>query len=189
MARVRGLVFTNAKLFCVERFGESGWWRVLDAMPKNDRDALESAVTVGWYDLATYDRAHETIDRVLGHGDLGLMKPLGHFCAARDLSTVHRVFAKIATPTYLLTKYGEYWRRYQDTGTWKVAREAERSVRATLAQWGSKSEASCVRLAGYIEGFLDNVGAKATTVARVRCRSRGDAVCEYLAEWRGGMRA
>jgi predicted hydrocarbon binding protein len=187
VARVRGLVFTNAKLFCLERFGETGWWRVLDALPTADRDVLEAAVTVGWYDLGVYDRAHETIDRVLGDDDLGLMKPLGHFCASRDLTTVHRMFAKVATPTYLLTKYGEYWRRYQDSGVWKVDREADRRVRASLAQWGSTSQATCVRLAGYIEGFLEVIGAKGVRVDRVKCRSRGDNVCEYLAEWKSGV--
>lgn len=189
VARVRGLVFTNAKLFCVERFGESGWWRVLDALPPKDRDVLEAAVTVGWYDLGVYDRAHEAIDRVLGSGDASLMRPLGRFCANRDLTTVHRVFARLSTPTYLLGKYGEYWRRYQDTGVWTVNREGERTVRASLAQWASRSEASCERLAGYIEGFLDTIGANGTKVERVRCRSRGDRVCEYVAVWKGGLTA
>jgi predicted hydrocarbon binding protein len=189
VARVRGLVFSNAKLFCVDRFGESGWWRVLDALPKADRDVLEAAVTVGWYDLGVYDRAHEAIDRVLGEGDLRLMKTLGHFCAERDLTTIHRVFARLSTPTSLLTKYGEYWRRYQDTGVWTVQREAERTVRAALAQWGSTAEASCVRLAAYIEGFLSQIGAKGVNVRRMKCRARGDDVCEYLAEWKSGATA
>lgn len=189
VARVRGLVLTNAKLFCLERFGEAGWWRVLDALAKNDRDVAESAVTVGWYDLGVYDRVHETIDRVLGKGNFSLMRPLGYFCAERDLTTVHRIFARLATTTYLLTKYGEYWRRYQDTGIWNVERQSERCVRATLAQWGSTSEASCVRLAGYIEGFLETVGAKGAKVERTKCRSRGNDVCEYMSTWTSGLRA
>jgi predicted hydrocarbon binding protein len=139
---------------------------------------------VGWYDIGVYDRVHEAIDRELGGGSV--MSELGRFCAERDLTTVHRLFLRMASPSFLFSKYGAFWRRYQDSGEWSVVKEGERRVRGSLVGWGSVSESTCVRLAAYIERMLELCGAKGIRVTRPRCRSRGDACCEYLCEWSGG---
>jgi hypothetical protein len=184
--RFKGLVLLNARDFCVDRFGKGGWERVLAELSREDREAAESAVHVGWYDLALYDRVHESIERTLGRGDHSVMVDLGHWCADRDLTTVHRLFLRLASPTFLLQKYGDYWRRYQDTGAWSVQKEDARRVRATLEKWGSVSEATCIRLAAYIEKMVELAGGRGAHTTRTRCRSRGDAVCEYLVDWREG---
>jgi hypothetical protein len=189
MARFKGLVLLNARAFCIERFGAPAWARVVDALPRDDRPVVEGAVHVGWYDLGIYDRVHEAIDQVLGNGDLTLMTAIGRFSAEHDLTIVHRLFFRMANPSLLLTKYGDYWKRYQDTGTWTVRRESDRRIRGTLASWGSVSPATCVRLAAYIQRMLDLVGARGTRVGRVKCRARGDTVCEYLVEWSLGATA
>jgi len=95
----------------------------------------------------------------------------------------------MATPSFLLSKYGDYWHRYQDSGDWNVVREGERHVRATLSNWGSVSVPTCVRLSAYIEKFVDLVGAQGTRVTRTKCRSRGDRVCEYDIHWTAGVTA
>ncbi len=67
-----------------------------------------------------------------GGGDTKLMVALGHYCAERDLSTVHRILARVAVAAYFLRKYTSFWRRYQDTGDWVIVREGDRRIRATL---------------------------------------------------------
>jgi len=187
LGRVKGLVLLNARTFCTERFGDQGWSRVRDSLSPSDLEIVDGAVHVGWYDLGIYDRLHETVDRVLGDDDLRLMVDLGHYCAEHDLSTVHRLFMRMASPSFLLSKYGEFWRRYQDSGTWAVDREAPKRVRCTLSNWGSRSEATCVRLSSYIERFLQLAGGKGARALRTKCNARGDRSCEYLCEWDSGL--
>ncbi|MBX3191004.1 MAG: hypothetical protein KF819_28670 [Labilithrix sp.] len=186
-AKFKGLVLVNARDFCRDRFGPSGWDRVIDALPTADRAVIAGVVQVGWYDLALYDRVHETIEVVHGRDASSIMTELGHYCAERDLTTVHRLFLRMASVGFVLGKYGEYWRRYQDSGEWTVSTEGPRRVRGTLSGWGSTSEATCARLAAYVERFCELCGAKGARVTRARCRTRGDRVCEYLIEWRGGL--
>lgn len=181
--RFKGLVLLNAQSFCRERFGDAGWTRVLDALGPEDRGVMEGAVHVGWYPIGLYDRLHEAIDRELGDGHFTLMRPLGHYCAEHDLTKVHRVFFRMASPSFLMARYGEFWRRYQDTGTWTVHRPSDLHVRCTLAGWASTSETTCVRLAAYVERFLALVGANGVHLTRTKCTARGDAVCEYDAKW------
>jgi len=56
VSRFKGLVLLNALNFCVERFGESGWSRVLGVMTKDERAIVESVVHVGWYDTTACTR-------------------------------------------------------------------------------------------------------------------------------------
>jgi hypothetical protein len=185
-ARFKGLVLLNARDFCVERFGIDGWSHVVDALATEERDVVDAAVHVGWYDIALYDHVHEAIDSELGRGDGVLMRSLGHWCAERDLTTVHRMFMRLLSPSFLLKKYGDYWKRYQDSGEWNVVREDERRIRATLSRWGSVSEPTCIRLGAYIEKMLELSGGRGALTTRPKCRSRGDAACEYVVEWREG---
>ncbi len=189
MARFKGLVLLNARDFCVRRFGEAGWAAVLSRLPDDDRAIVESAVHVGWYDIGLYDRLHAAIAASVGSGPDDVMVELGHYCAERDLTTVHRIFMRMATPSFLLQKYGDYWRRYQDSGEWTITKEGDRRVRASLARWGSVESATCIRLGAYIQRFVELIGAVAPRVHRSKCRGRGDAVCEYVVEWYDGPKA
>lgn len=185
--KVKGLVLLNARTFCVERFGKQGWERVRDALSPHDRDVMDSAVHVGWYEVGVYDHVHDAMVAELGGGDFAVMIDSGHFSADRDLTTVHRLFARMATVEFLLTKYGEFWKRYQDTGRWQIEREGPHVVRAKLTGWASRSEATCIRLGGYIERFLQIVGAQGAKVTRLKCAVRGDRHCELLCEWESGL--
>lgn len=182
-ARIRGRVLSNAQRFVVDQFGDDGWRAVLGALPKADTDTLAGVVSVGWYDIGLYDRVHEAIRDVLGVRDAHVMDRLGRYCAEHDLTTVHRVFFRMANPAFLIEKHADYWRRYQDSGDWTIVRERETRARATLAGWGSKSEASCARLASYVARMVELIGQKNVRVTRPKCRARGDAVCELVIEW------
>jgi predicted hydrocarbon binding protein len=182
-ARIRGRVLSNAQRFVVDQFGEDGWKAVLDHLPNADAETLAGVVSVGWYDIGLYDRVHEAIHAVLGARDARVMDRLGRYCAEHDLTTVHRVFFRMANPAFLIEKHADYWRRYQDTGDWTIVRERDTRVRATLSGWGSRSEASCSRLAAYVGRMVELIGQKNVRVTRARCRARGDAVCELVLEW------
>src|SRR5437867_4483002 len=108
--------------FVEKSHGPAGWERVLAALLPEDRAVASSVLPSGWYELATQHRLLRCIDTVLGNGDLALAPEIGRHEAEQDLSTVHRLFIRFTSPAYVLEKSGEYWRRFYDTGKWKVTR-------------------------------------------------------------------
>lgn len=172
------------RTFVHARTGAPGWQCVLEAMSDDDREHLRALVMVGWYDLELQLRLLRTIDAVLGDGDLGLVPEIGRFEADEDLTKVHRLFIRLANPGYLLEKSGEYWGRFYDTGTWKVTRKSRTAASGTLTDLGVVDEAFCAYLCAYIERMWELAGAKDRDVRHVRCRARGDAVCQYSGTWR-----
>ena len=120
---------------------------------------------------------------VLGGGRMEAIEPLGRYSAAEDLRTIHRLFLRLANPAVVLERLAEFWGRYQDSGVWSVVREAPNRVKATLADWGSTDEVTCVRLGAYSKRLFELVGAKDVFVERTACRVRGDAACVFVGGW------
>jgi predicted hydrocarbon binding protein len=183
VAQVKGVVILNAKAYVVAHYGDEGWARVTKALAREDREVIDAMISVGWYDVQMYDRINRAIEGELGRGDKSLMIAIGRYAAEHDLTTIHRVFLRVANPAYVLEKSTEFWRRFQDSGTWSIVRESPTRVRATLDGWGSMEELTCIRLAAYIQRLFELVGAKNAKMERMRCRARGDEACLYVGSW------
>jgi hypothetical protein len=186
-AKTKGIGFVNVKAFTEERFGPTGWDAALQQLVSSDRRELEGIVSVGWYSLSLYARLIRAVDRVHGYGDLSLVVQLGRFEAERDLTTVQRLFLRLANPAFILEKTGEYWRRFHDTGHWVIERQAPTRVRAFLDDWGYADVALCREVVGYVSRAFELVGAKNVRMDHSRCRGRGEARCEFLGRWGEGL--
>lgn len=182
MAQTKGVSFVNAKAFAEERRA-GAWAETLERLSPADRDALESIIAVGWYDLALYARMIRVLDSVLGRGDLALLSELGRYGAERDLTTIQRLFFRLASPAYAIEKIAEYWRRFHDTGTWNVARVGEHHVTGSLDDWGVVDAALCAELVAYMARVIELVGGKNATMLHPRCRARGAKRCEFELSW------
>jgi len=187
-ARTKGVGFVNVRTFVAERFGDGAWNAMLARLSREDRGELMAILPVGWYSLELYARLIRALDEVHGYGDLALVVQLGRFEAERDLTTIHRVFLRLANPAYVVEKSGEYWRRFHDTGTWTLTRESDSHITGTLDEWGYVDHALCRELVGYMGRCLELVGAKNVLFEHPLCRARGDARCYFQARW-GATRA
>ena len=181
-AKTKGVGFVNVKSFVTERFGAQAWDAVLERLAPEDRDELSLVVSVGWYSLALYARLIRALDEVHGYGDLSLVVQLGRYEAEHDLATWHRIFLRFANPAFMVEKTGEYWKRFHDTGEWKIAREPN-GVAGVLEGWGCVDHALCRELVGYMSRLLELVGTKNVIFEHPTCRARNDAQCLFRARW------
>lgn len=179
----KGVGFVNVRAFVYERFGESGWQKVVGAMQPEDRTLLEGLVPVGWYELAAYARLIRAVDRQLGGDDLRLVEKLGRYEATRDLTTIHRLFMRAANPGLILAKTTELWRRFHDSGRWTVVREGK-SATGTLEGWGVVDAALCAELTGYIQGIIEVGTGRDVKVLHTQCRALGHSACVFAGQWR-----
>jgi predicted hydrocarbon binding protein len=183
MAKVKGVVILNGRDYALANGGEQAWGRVLERLPLDDRQALAAVIPVGWYDMGLYERTNRALADALGGGSPDVMTAAGRFAAEHDLKTIHRLFLRLASPAYVIERSASFWRRFQDSGTWKVVREPPNRVRATLEGWGAQDEMTCIRLAAYMFRLFQLVGAQNGSLERVACRSRGDPACVFEAKW------
>src|SRR5262249_50097444 len=152
--------------------GPAGWERVLAALSRDDRAVVSNVLPSGWYELATQHRLLRCIDSVLGSGDLALAPAVGRHEAEQDLSTVHRLFIRFTSPAYVFEKGGEYWRRFYDTGRWKMTR-GNGAATGVLYDFGLVDEAFCAYLAAYTYKMFQLAGAREGSIAHTECRAKG----------------
>jgi hypothetical protein len=181
--KTKGIGFISLRDFVLDRFGLDGWTDVLAELSAEDRAALEGIVTMGWYSLPLYARALRAADKVRGTGDLQLVFQLGKYQAARDLTTVHRAFLRMASPSFFLEQSGEYWGRFHDTGKWTVERVGPTRVRAYLDGWAHVDAVLCRELNGYILKAFELVGARNPRLEHTQCRARGAPRCLFAGAW------
>lgn len=183
MPHCKGTHFVALREFLAKR-QPGDWMRFLEAMPEADRVPLEQATSSAWIDVELRMRSFRTLVEVIGAGDRGVLNELGLFEAERDLSTTQRMFLSLANPGYALEKAGQYWRRFQDWGTFEVERTGPNSATATLRESVVTDELFCFHLIGYMLRLLDLVGAKSAKITHPRCRGRGHPDCVFEGSWR-----
>jgi hypothetical protein len=184
VSRIKGRIILNARDFVLARDGKEGWRKVLQALPADERDTLAAMIPLGWYDMSLNDHVNRAIVDALGDaGSMDWMHALGRYAAGEDLRTIHRLFLRMANPAFVLERLAEFWGRYQDSGEWAIVRESDNRVTATLRGWGSRDEATCVRLAAYSKRLFELVGAKGVYLERRACEARGDPACVFAGGW------
>lgn len=183
MAKVKGVVILNTREFAIASGGDDAWKRVVARLSPADSEVMAAVIPVGWYDIGLYDRVNRALAETLGGPPEQVMEACGRFAAERDLRTIHRLFLRLANPAYVIERSAGFWSRFQDSGTWSVVREAPNRVHATLHDWGSSDELTCVRLGAYMFRLFQLVGAKNGEMRRTACRARGDAACVFDAHW------
>lgn len=149
----------------VERtHGPDAWIPLLESMATSDEAELRGLVAVGWYDLALQHRLLRQIDQHLGVGDGALADVIGAFEAEQDLTVIHRLFLRLASPAFVLEKAMDYWRRFYDTGHWEVRRAGPTSASGTLTGCEPLDPLFERYLCSYIRRMWELVGARSPEV-------------------------
>jgi hypothetical protein len=180
----KGVGFHNVRSFVVMRFGEQAYENVLHTMDVEDQSALDAIVPVGWYELALYARLIHALNRQHGRPDLSLLDELGRYEAQQDLTTIHRLFMKVANPGLILAKSMELWRRFHDTGEWEIVRHSSTAATGTLRNWGIVDAGMCTELCGYIEGIISVGSGRDVRVKHLACRVNRAPACVFEGSWR-----
>jgi hypothetical protein len=182
-AVTKGSGFVNARSF-VERAGTKDWSAVLEQLAPDDRAALASIVSIGWYPIGLQARLFRAIDQVLGSGDLTLGVALGRFSAESDFKTVYRIFLRLFRTSFAIEKLMELWPRYHNTGTWTIEEKSARHVVGRLVDWAGRMDPIlCSATMGYIGRSLELAGGKRVVVEHPTCAGAGDAACVFRATW------
>ena len=182
MHATKGTVFVTLRAFVREHYDEHALQLLLEALPEDDRATVEIATSNTWYDFDTRVRALRALDQVLGSGDGKLVADFGRYGAETDLSTIQRMFLRLANPAFVLEKATEYWRRFYDFGEWEVMR-LEHGASAKLLDNPVSDEIFCMEVTGYIHRMFELVGARNVTAEHPCCRGRGDPYCEFTGRW------
>jgi len=179
---MKGIEFANVRKYVETTHGPQRWKDVLESLSSQDRNVVDSALAVGWYELSIYARLLRAIDSVCGKGDLSLLPSLGAFGVEQDFSRILRVFIRILSPYQVFKLEDRLWRRFYSTGESHSVPVQRSGVDSTLKGWGV-DRALCLGIMGYMVRLIELTGGADVTVTHDECRGLGFANCIYKWRW------
>lgn len=167
-----------------EHHGREAKRAVLVSIPPTQATALLEAVNPSsWVPFDAFVALCQAIDRAYGSGDLALCRTLGRYAAEVNLPTLYRIFYKIGSFRYIISKASAVWSTHYDSGR-ASTHDVPGGVAFVVEGFATPHRAHCLSVLGWIEQSAVMSGAKVISAGEVRCRTRGDAACEFRVEYR-----
>jgi uncharacterized protein (TIGR02265 family) len=181
--QVRGTVLRSRLAFVEEHAGKEGVQQVLDALPVEERHAVQKALPIQWYPFAVGLRLDEAIVAVLGKGDPRFFERLGESSAEKNLGSVHRTFLTKGDAHAFLAKAPTIYRMYYEAGHREYEHVGEREALLTTHDAETFSIADCATVVGWHRKALEMCGVAGAKVTEEQCRAKGAPVCRYRVTW------
>lgn len=174
----------SRRAFVFEEFGESGWVRVLESLPGEDREVLAGRMlAASWYPFELNRRLDEAIVAELGGGDVRIFERLGERSATENLTGPHAAFLSPGDPQRFLSLTGQIYRFYYDVGERTYEQTGPTSGVITTRGAETFSETDCLTVIGWYVKALEMCGAREVEMVEETCRARGGEFCRYRLSW------
>jgi hypothetical protein len=179
---VKGGLLRARLLFVVLNHGPEIWARVLEALPEEDRSALQEIDIDGWYPLHTLDHVDQAVAKELGGDDEKVFDSLGEFSATSALSGP---YSSLVNPDIhsFLSQSALIHHAYQDFGSASYGPLSDTSGLLTINYENAPPPSFCPSGSAYFRHAVELCGARSARITHTRCRARGDAVCEFYITW------
>lgn len=185
MSNVKGAAITARLRFVQERYGGGALRRVLDALPRDEREVLERRVLPQeWVSYELFVDLSVAIDRACGAGDLKLCFELGKFSAHVNLPSIYKLFYRLGSPMFMFNKTSRLWRIHYDSGLLIPEEDGPNGVRLRIEDFEKPHRAHCLSVLGWAAGSIELSGGTIHRAVEDRCRTKGDRSCELALRWR-----
>ncbi|WP_394821983.1 hypothetical protein [Pendulispora albinea] len=178
MAHVRSSAI-RARLDWVRvHHGQARVEEVIGALDRHELAIRGAASPNLWIPFDAYVALNTEIDRRFGIGDLSLCRVLGRYTAEVNLPTLYRIFYKIGTPTYILSKVSAVWSAHYDSGI-ASSRPVPDGVIIRVESFATPHRCMCLSVLGWLEQTVTIAGAELIDAREVMCRLRDGNACEF----------
>ena len=184
VSNVKGSALTSRLLWVSLNHGEAGMARLAEAASPTLRAVVrEGASRATWYQFEMFVELNQKIDELFGKGDLALVKELGRYGADANLTTIYRLFYKVGTVQWILSRASRLWGMHYDAGRMIVRAPGGREVELEIMDYDTPHRTHCLSVEGWIERSVELSGGKDVALDELDCRARGGARCRMRVRW------
>jgi hypothetical protein len=184
MVDVKGSAVTSRIRWVREKHGEAGLRRLKAALPPTERTQIEGRILPHeWVPFDLFVAVNVTADELFGTGDLALCEEMARYGAEVNLPTLYRIFYKLGTPEFILRKAARLWDVHYTSGRLTPEELDGGGVRLLLEDFATPHAAHCRSVLGWAARSAELSGGIVDYAAEEKCRTRGDARCEFVLRW------
>ena len=180
----KGFTLQGALAYVDERYGAAVRSRVVEALDEESRAILLQRVfSSGWYPFRVQVALYEAIDRVLGSGDLSLCWEIGKFTCEHEMTTIHKMFLRMASLELWVKSAGMMWGRYYNAGSLEIEEIGDDAGTVRVVDFDPLSKAFCYDFGGWLHRTLELNKCNDVTVEHSECVLDGASACRYIGRW------
>lgn len=183
MPVMKGSAFT-ARFAYLRKTFPARWEELVASFDDETRAlAIGPCLKGSWYDFARFVDLNLKSERLLGDGKLSLVRDMGRNAAVVNLPVLYRLFYKVGSPEYVLSKAASLWRQHHDTGRAEMRMIGPHAAEYALHEFATPHPTLCRSLEGFILGSLETMNMREVKIVEIRCRLRGQEACVYQGTW------
>ncbi len=184
MGNVKGSALTARLEFVRREHGQDALAQVIAALEPENRPIVEGIILPSaWVPCTTFIDFSIKTDRLFGNGDLELCKTMGRFAAEANLTTLYKVFYRISSVAFIMSRAASLWRVNHDSGQLSLVESNDRNVQLRIDDYAVPHRAICLSVLGWAWRSIELSGGKNVKPNERQCRARGDATCTMQFEW------
>jgi hypothetical protein len=182
--QIKGTALSSAERYVREQFGEPAWRRVLATLAPEDRQQIENGVLVSaWYPFALFMRIVRELEAQFGARVPRLHREMGRAAAEYGLTTFYKVFFKVGSPQFIISRVASVWRTYNSSGELTAPVSEKGHAVVELSGFAEPARELCERLPGFFERTVELSGGRDVKLVHSLCVNRGEPVCRFEAWW------
>ena len=184
MAQVKGTAVQSSMRYVKERFGENALARVIERLPEGDRGSFgHGALSSAWYGMDAFLRFMQEAEKQLHAQEPDLVRRMGRASCEYGVTGIYKIFFKVGSPEFIISKAARVFGSYYDTGELKIAQSGPGLAVAELVGFEGGAPQFCERIYGWMQRTLEMSGAKGLRTAHSACVHRGDPACRFEGNW------
>jgi hypothetical protein len=182
--QIKGTALVSAQRYVRERFGDEAWLAVLLGLEPEDRHRLEQGILVSaWYPFSLFIRLVRRLEADFGGQVPRLHREMGRAAAEYGLTTIHKLFFKVGSPQFIISRVANVWRTYNSSGDMTAPLCEHGHAIVELAGFAEPARELCERLPGFFERTVELSGGREVRLVHAQCVNRGEPVCRFEAWW------
>jgi hypothetical protein len=184
VTHAKGTALLSSFRYVRERFGEGPLASVIEALPEADKVLIGQGILASsWYPLESLLHFMQATERRLRALEPDVLRKMGRASCEYGLTGVYKIFFKVGSPEYVVSRGAHVYSSYYDTGELRIVEV--RSGRAVVELVGLEggNRQFCERFYGWMQRTLELAGAKNLRTAHVTCAHRGDPICRFEGSW------
>jgi len=183
-ALIKGSGITNTINFVKSKYGTSALEEVLAAMPDPSRQAIASTLATGWYPVEQIGDLLTAMKTTIGKGKPDFLYSVSIDASKATFNLVYKVFFKLGSPSYIISKVTSVWSTLVNKGELKVVDKSDKHIIVRLTDFPYKNTDYCAeRLRGWFRAPLELSGCTITEASHTACTSKGAPYCEWKYRW------
>ena len=173
----------------LEHHGQEGLDAIISELGAYGRMLMRSEIDKhAWYNYPLFIELGEVLDRRYGTGDMTLNIELGRWGAKLNTPNIFRMFIKLGSPEWVMTRAANLWSEHFTEGTVAVSYdkgEGGSVAELEITDWPVPHLALSYAVLGFAIAAIEMSGAADVRGELLACRSLGGDSTKIRVHYRG----